>query len=229
MKPVFTRIVLAFSLFLTRCGRGRRQAADAGDYAAKPLPTEVKLNEPMEISLKYTGDPPTKLSLVVLTPDGETVTVPGKASVGDPATGVTATWPYTPTESGEYRYHFEAQAGDIGGVRYPASPADDYQFVVASPLTRYIVLGAGLLVCLLLLPFVSYTATRGLNQRGDPAAAARIALLIGLVAYIGLVICVLLLNSTDYVKWLSLALGRRPDPGRPCRPVQPPPRRVMFR
>ena len=68
-------------------------------------------------------------------------------------------------------------------------------------------LGVGLLICLLLLPFVSYTATRGLNQRGDPAAAARIALLIGLVTYIGLVLCVLLLNSADYVRWLSLALG----------------------
>jgi len=212
LKPVFTRIILsriilAFSLLCLLA---------AGVAAAPPklelndshsLPTEVKLHELMALSLKYTGDPPTKLSMVVLTPNGETVTVPGKASVGEPSTGVAVTWPYSPTESGEYRYHFEAQAGDIGGVRYPTSPADDFQFVVASPLTRYVVLGVGLLICLLLLPFVSYTATRGLNQRGDPAAAARIALLIGLVTYIGLVLCVLLLNSADYVRWLSVALG----------------------
>ena len=212
MKPVFRRTVLAriFLAFSLLC------LLAAGAVAAPPklelndshsLPTEVKLNELMALSLKYTGDPPTKLSMVVLTPNGETVTVPGKASAGDPATGVAATWPYSPTESGEYRYHFEAQAGDIGGVRFPATPENDFQFVVASPVTRYIVLGVGLLICLLLLPFVSYTATRGLNQRGDAAAAARVALLIGLVAYVGLVLCVLLLNSADYVRWLSVALG----------------------
>ena len=207
MKPVFTRIVLALSLLCLLAGAAFAAAPKLELNDSQPLPTEVRLHELMALSLKYTGDPPTKLSLVVLTPDGETVTVPGKASVGEPSTGVAVTWPYSPTESGEYRYHFEAQAGDIGGVRYPTSPANDYQFVVASPLTRYIVLGVGLLICLLLLPFVSYTATRGLNQRGDAAAAARIALLIGLVTYIGLVLCVLLLNSADYVRWLSVALG----------------------
>jgi len=207
LKPVFTRICLAFSLFLLFASVAAAAPPKLELNDAQGLPTEVKLNESLEMSLKYTGDPPTKLLLVVLTPNGETATVPGKASVGDPAAGVPVTWPYTPTESGEYRYHFEAQAGDLGGVRFPTSPANDYQFVVASPLTRYIVLGLGLLVCLFLLPFVSYTATRGLNQRGDPAAAARIALLIGVVAFIGLALCVLLLNSADYVKWLSFALG----------------------
>ena len=212
MKPVFartilSRIILAFSLLCLLAAGAAAAPPKLEPNGSQPLPTEVKLHELMELSLKYTGDPPTNLSMVVLTPDGETVTVPGKASAGDPATGVAATWPYTPTESGEYRYHFEAKAGDIGGVRYPVSPADDFQFVVASPVTRYIVLGVGLLICLLLLPFVSYTATRGLNQRGDAAAAARVALLIGLVAYVGLVLCVLLLNSADYVRWLSVALG----------------------
>ncbi|MGI4789291.1 MAG: hypothetical protein ACRYFS_10640 [Janthinobacterium lividum] len=172
-----------------------------------PLPTETKLHEPMALSLNYQGDPPTKLALVVLTPDGETVNVPGKPSE-DAATGkaIPVTWPFTPTESGEYRYHFEAQAGDLGSTRFPESPANDFQFVVANPLTRYVILGVGLLICFLFLPFVSYTATRSLNQRGDPAAAARIALLVGLVAYIGLAFCILTL-SFDYAKWLGLALA----------------------
>lgn len=207
MKSVFFRTALALSILMILIGGVAAKPPTLELNDSHALPTEVKAHESLEMSLKYTGDPPTKLSLIVLTPDGETVTVPGKASVGDPATGVSVTWPYTATESGEYRYHFEGQAGDIGGVRYPASPANDYQFVVANPLTKYIVLGLGLLICLLLLPFVSYTATRGLNQRGDPAAAARIALLIGVVAYVGLALCVLLLDSADYVKWLSFALG----------------------
>lgn len=206
-NPAISRLALVFSLLLIAAVGVSAKPPTLEPLSGAPLPTEIKLNEPQELSLNYKGDPPTKLSLVVLTPDSQTVTVPGKAS-GDPATGnsVAVSWPFTPTESGEYRYHFEAQAGDLGSVRYPESPANDFQFVVASPLTRYIVLGLGLLVCLFLLPFVSYTATRGLNQRGDPAAAARIALLIGVVAFIGLALCVLLLNSADYVKWLSFAL-----------------------
>ena len=207
MKSLLARLFLPSLLLLT---------LSAGVFAAPPvlkvidgipLPTEIKLHEPMALSLSYAGDPPTKLSLVVLTPDGETVIVPGKLS-GDASGGkdVPVTWPFTPTESGEYRYHFEAQAGDLGSTRYPESPANDFQFVVANPLTRYMVLGIGVLICFLFLPFVSYTATRALNKRGDPAAAARIALLLGLVAYIGLAFCVLTL-SFDYVKWLGLSLA----------------------
>lgn len=220
LKPVLThtrnpilsaplsRLFLAISLLLLAVGSA---CAKPPTLEVAPinnaLPTEPSKNEAVSMSLKYTGDAPTTLNMVVLTPDGETATVPTKASVGDPAKGVLVTWPYTPTETGQYRYHFEAQAGDFGSVRYPLSPADDFQFVVANPATRYIVLGLGLLVCLFLLPFVSYTATRGLNQRGDPAAAARIALLIGIVAFIVLTLCVLTLSSVEYVKYLSYALG----------------------
>ncbi len=172
----------------------------------RPLPTEAKINQPQELALTYQGDTPTKLSLIVLTPLGEIVTVPGKASPADTTGDVSVVWPYTPGESGEYRYHFEAQAGDIGGVRYPSSPADDFQFVVANPLIRYAISGAGLLTCLLLLPFVSYVATRSLNQRGDAATAARISLLIGTVAFVGLLVFVWTQSSTEY-HWLGLALG----------------------
>ena len=207
LKLLTFRLCLTAALLLTLC-----LSLFAAPPTLKPienvdLPSEVKLHEPLAMSLNYTGDPPTKLSLVVLTPDGETVIVPGKLS-GDATSGkpVPVTWPFTPNASGEYRYHFEAQAGDLGSTRFPESPANDPQFVVANPLTRYLVLGVGLLICFLFLPFVSYTATRGLNQRGDPAAAARIALLIGLVAYVALAFCVLTL-SFDYVKWLGLSLA----------------------
>ena len=212
LKPVLSvplsRLLIALSLLLLTVGAAFAKPPTLEVAPSNnALPTEARKGEVLAMSLKYTGDPPTTLNMVVLTPDGETATVPTKASVGDPAKGVLVTWPYTPTEAGQYRYHFEAQAGDFGSVRYPLSPADDFQFVVANPVTRYIVLGLGLLVCLFLLPFVSYTATRGLNQRGDPAAAARIALLIGIVAFIVLTLCVLTLNSVDYVKYLSYALG----------------------
>ena len=221
--PTLSRLLIALSLLLLTMGGAFAKTPTLKIVGNNALPTEARRNEALAMTLQYSGDPPTTLNMIVLTPDGETATVPAKAPVGDPAKGVSVTWPYTPTESGQYRYHFEAQAGDFGSVRFPLSASDDFQFVVANPVTRYIVLGLGLLVCLFLLPFVSYTATRGLNQRGDPAAAARIALLIGIVAFIGLTLCVLTLNSVDYVKWLSYALGGVLVDRRPRRPVQPPP------
>ncbi len=205
MKLVLTRLTLTFCLVFLTVLTATAAPPKLEPIKEQPLPTEATSNVPLELSLTYTGDPPTKLTLVVLTPDGETVTVPGKASVGDSSGGVPVVWPYKATESGEYRYHFEAQSGDIGSVRYPTSPADDFQFVVANPLMRYIVLGIGLLVCFLLLPFVAYTATRNLNRRGDPTAAVRIALLIGLIAYIALAVGAF--SRATYIYWLGWALG----------------------
>ena len=159
--------------------------------------------------MEYAGDPPTKLSLVVLTPDGETVHRAGQSCPATRRQESRSPFPgrFTPAASGEYRYHFEAQAGDLGSTRFPESPANDFQFVVANPLTRYLVLGVGP-AHLLSVPAVRvvHGRRRGLNQHGDPAAAARIALLIGLVAYIALAFCVLTL-SFDYVKWLGLSLA----------------------
>ena len=72
-----------------------------------------------------------------------------------------------------------------GGIaRYPA--ADDLQFVSVSLVSKYIIFGVGLLVALFFLPFVVYMGTRSLNKRSDPAAAARIGLLIGVLASFGL-------------------------------------------
>ena len=202
-----SRLFVALSLLLLAMSGAFAKPPTLELLDGNPLPTEAQFHKPLAMTLNYKGDPPTTLNMIVLTPNGETVTVPAKASDVDPVKGASVTWPYTPTESGQYSYHFEAKAGDFGSVRYPPSASDDFQFVVASPITQYIVLGLGLLVCLFLLPFVSYTATRGLNQRGDPAAAARIALLIGIVAFIGLTLVVLSPHSGDYTKYLSYALG----------------------
>lgn len=185
IKPFSVRLLLSLTLLCLAISAFA--APQLKSIPTQPLPGgEVKPGEPQTFSLTYQGDPPTALTLVMQTPGGDTVRVPTRASGGDPATGVVVSWPYTPTESGTYRYHFEATAGDLGSVRYPASPENDPQFVSPSLVTRYVILIVGLLVALLFLPFVVYVAARSLNKRGDPAAAARIALLLGVLASLGL-------------------------------------------
>ena len=186
MKSVLTRhsICLFFALclcFLTLT------AAHAAPPKLEPAPNadvpgEVRPGQTLDFSMIYTGDPPTALNLVVQTPDGGTVRIPTKASGGDPAAGVPVSWRFTPDGSGSYKYHFEASAGDLGSARYPAAPADDPQFVAVNLLTKYLVFLVGLGIGLLFLPFVVYLAARSANRRGDPGAAARVALLIGVIA-----------------------------------------------
>jgi hypothetical protein len=148
------------------------------------IPAEVPAGQPVTFNVTYkqdAGDPPTSLKLVVITPSGE-VSVPALPPGGDPVAGVTVTWPFTPKEAGTYKYHFEATSSTGGFARYPANAADDLQLVSFSILNKYIVLMVGLVIALAFLPFIVYVASRSINKRGAPATAARVALLIGVIA-----------------------------------------------
>ena len=190
MKLVLTRrsvrplvcLIFALCLSLFSLSALRAAAPKLEPVPNAEVPGEVKPGQTLDFSMTYTGDPPSALNMVVQTPGGETVRIPTKASGGDPAAGVPVSWRFTPSESGSYKYHFEASAGDIGSARYPAAPTDDPQFVAVNLLTKYLVLLVGLGIGLLFLPFVVYLAARSANRQGDPGAAARIALLIGVIA-----------------------------------------------
>ena len=154
---------------------------EANDLA--PLPSgELQPGTSLSFNLRYSGDPPTTLSLVVITPDGETVRVPAALPAGDPGEGVDVSWVYKPLNSGLYHYHFEAAAGDLGSVRYPEDSADDYTFDSVNLATKWIFFLVGAIISLLLLPFIVYSASRAFNKRSDAAGSARIGVFIGVLA-----------------------------------------------
>lgn len=195
------RFALVFALFAL--SGVAAQAAPTLDAVRTDAPTEVRPGEPVPLSAVYKeaqGDKPTSLVLVVETPGGETASFPAQDVGGDPVTGMTASWQYKPEATGTYRYHFVAKS-PFGDIRDPAT--DEYQFVSVNLLTKYIILGIGILVALGFLPFVVYTAARGLNRHGDPSAAARVALLIGVLASYALFIY---LFFGEY-QWLGVAIG----------------------
>jgi len=66
-----------------------------------------------------------------------------------------------------------------------------------NPVIKYVVLAVGLVIALLFLPFVVYLLARSANKRSDPAAAARIALLIGLLSFCGLAWYLFLRDAQD--------------------------------
>ena len=199
LKPLFRRLA-AFVALLTLAAAPVQAAPptltpDAPDnYAGEVQPGETRT---FDVTYQQAeGDPPKSLKLVLETPGGE-VTVPAQIPAGDPTKGIPVTWSYTPQNSGTYRLHFEATSATGESVRLPADPNNDYNFVSINPLTKYIVLAVGLVIALLFLPFVVYVTARTLNKHGDPAAAARIALLLGILSFCGLA-WYLFLRSPEY-------------------------------
>ena len=151
------------------------------------FPTEISAGDAHPFTMVYQqqeGDTPKDLFMVVQTPSGTTVRVQASPPVGDPKQGEDVTWNYKPLDSGTYRYHFEATSNTLSSVRYP--PTEDLQFASVSLVSRYVIFIIGLVVALLFLPFVFYIASRSLNRRGDPGTAARVGLLIGVLASFGL-------------------------------------------
>lgn len=184
---IIRAIVPLFALLLM-CAAAGAKPPTLTPSVTNEAPTEINAGTAETFTMVYQqaqGDPPKDLFMVVQTPQGATVRVaPPTVPIGDPTTGEDVTWVYKPLDSGTYRYHFEATSTTGSSVRYP--PTDEQQFVSVSLTSKYVILVIGLIVALFFLPFVVYVASRSLNKRGDPGAAARVALLIGVLASYGL-------------------------------------------
>ena len=178
------RLLLTLSL-LTLC---------AGVFAVPPsltqageFPTSVVPGHQYIFHLSYKqaeGDAPQTAQMIVDTP-AETEKIKAFPPAGDPVAGEDLSWNFSPQQSGQYQYHFEVTSATGGVARYPAGSAE-LSFESPNPVIKYIVLAVGLLVALFFLPFVVYMLARATNKRSDPGAAARIALLIGILAFCGL-------------------------------------------
>ena len=85
-------------------------------------------------------------------------------------------------EGGHNNTRFEVKGSDGQTARYPADANVFYSFSVESLVTKLVILGVGLLVGLLFVPFLFYVLFRAMNRRGDPSRAARVGLLLGILA-----------------------------------------------
>ena len=202
-KSVISKIVIIFSLYLTFAG---------GAFAKPPtlepaseFPASVLPGHTYTFHLNYKqpeGDPPATLQMVVDAPYGQ-VTQKASPPGGDPATGEDASWVFTPQQSGQYQYHFEVTSSTGGVARYP-SGSGELSFESPSMVVKYIVLAVGLIIALFFLPFVVYMIARSVNKQSDPGAAARIALLIGILSFCGLAWYLFLQN--DETRMLGIGI-----------------------
>jgi len=167
---------------------------------ASEFPTSVVPGHSYVFHLTYKqieGDPPAALQMVVDTPYGQAVQKAQKPA-GDPAAGEDLSWDFSPQQSGQYQYHFDVTSATGGVARYPAG-SGELTFESPNPIVKYVVLAVGLVIALFFLPFVVYMIARAANKRSDPSAAARIALLIGILAFCGLAWYLFLQNEETRV------------------------------
>lgn len=191
---LFTRIsalACVLSLLLILSAAASPPTLKEIDNAQLPA-GEISPGASLTFNLRYSGDPPTSLLLVVQTPDGDTVQVPAAPPAGDPSQGVDVSWVYKPLNSGPYHYHFEAAAGDLGSVRFPSDSSADYTFDSVNVGLKWITFAVGAAAALLLLPFVLYNAIRVVRKSSDAAGTARAAIFIGIVALYALFITLFL-------------------------------------
>jgi len=198
LKPVFTRMILALSFFLIVAG-GAAAKPPTLELGGGDFPTSVLPNHTYTFHLTYKqpeGDPPQTLRMVVDTPYGQ-VSQKAATPTGDPTAGEDVSWVFTPGQSGQYQYHFEAASTTGGVARYPTGNGE-LEFESPNPIIKYVVLAVGLVIALFFLPFIVYMLARAANKRSDPAAAARIALLIGILAFCGLAWYLFLYDNQDF-------------------------------
>lgn len=183
MRPAYVIFSVMALLCLTVFAWAKPPTLEpAGEFPPSILPGHL-----YTFHLKYKqseGDAPKSLKMLIDAPSGQ-ISVPAQVPGGDPIAGIDVTWDYTPTDSGQYQYHFEATSSTGAFARYPVENKE-LEFESPSLAGKYIALVAGLIIGLLFLPFVVYVGTRSVNKRSDPAAAARIALMIGVLASFGL-------------------------------------------
>ena len=173
------------------------------------LPKVFQAGKKYTIKLQYAdpaGEEVSKSKALFIddAPSGR-VSTPATDISGDTKTGAFITWEINGFEQGAHHAHFEVD-GPSAKTRFPEAAAEDYNFVVEAWQTKLLTMAIGGLLCIVAIPMISYLLFRALNPRGDPSRAARIGLLVGILAACALFIY-LYLNVFGLLTYAILIIG----------------------
>ena len=195
----------ALLLLLTLVRPAQAKPPVLSEIAGSPLPNVFQAGKTYTIKLLYTdpeGDPPRKAQFIYEGPSGRVPKDYTSIQGRDYKNGVVIEWVINGFGQGTYQASFVARASD-GEGRFPLANDQNYSFAVESVLSKWLVMGVGLVVGLAFVPFLAYVLARSINRRGDPSRAARIGLLMGILACLALFLYLFLSFYTP----LILALG----------------------
>lgn len=189
-------------------GAARAAAPVLEEVQNAPLLDTYRTGKPYTISLSYRdadGDRPRKAQFVDRSDDG-TATKDFSRIVGsDFRSGVVIEWDVNGLARGAHNAFFVVTDAEGKTTRFQrsADPNGFYSFVVEDLITKLAVFGVGLLVGLAGIPFLVYVLARAMNKRGDPSRAARVGLLLGILACTALGIYLFL----SFYGPLTIAIG----------------------
>lgn len=149
------------------------------------LPHLVRAGEKVTLRLRFTdadGDRPRKALFFDKSASGSPKVPATRIAPGNSEDGVLIEWIINGFEQGRHQTYFEVTGSDGNTARYPENEEDYYEFVAESLVVKWGIMGSGLLVGLLFVPFLVYVLARAINRRGDPSRAARVGLLLGILA-----------------------------------------------
>lgn len=180
------------------------------EYPDAPLPNVFQTSKTYTLRLRYAdqeGDRPIKAQFIDESAAGSNALDRKSIDGTDYRNGVPIVWEIRGFEQGAHRGYFLVTSTDGQSARYPPAPDQFYTFVVESLVTKWIIMGVGLLVGLLFVPFLVYVLARSLNRRGDPSRAARVGLLIGILACCALFLYLFLTFYSPLVLAIGVVAG----------------------
>ena len=156
------------------------------EITGQELPKTFQAGKNYTLSLNYkdpNGDPVKKTNAKFIDESNDIgiVSTDAASISGDTSTGAIITWDVRNLAQGAHKGHFEVK-GLTGTARFPQEPTEFYTFGVEALGTKLGLMGVGLVVGLVGVPLLVYLLARAMNKRGNPSSAARLGLLIGILA-----------------------------------------------
>jgi hypothetical protein len=167
------------------------------------LRSDYEPGKPYSVRLEYTDKDGDRIKSAKFINDTPTnVSFDFKSMEGSVENGATLIWQINGFEKGAHSGYFEVVNATGKKTRYPEDITKFYTFSVSSVSDKWLKAGIGIVVCLLAIPFLFYLVARSVNKQGNPSSAARLGIILGVLA----ATAVFLVTFFGTYDWMVLGL-----------------------
>jgi hypothetical protein len=167
------------------------------------LKSDYEPGKPYTLRLEYKDKDGDRIKSAEFVNEAPTrIAFPYKSMEGSVDKGATLIWEINGFEKGAHSGYFEVKTGTDKTIRYPEEADKFYTFSVTSVSDKWLKAGLGILVCLFAIPFLFYLVARSVNRQGNPSSAAKLGIILGILA----ATAVFLITFFGTYDWMVLGL-----------------------